>query len=206
MKKMLGEIFASGAISPEAAAPLQILSIGLGSGYMNSFLHQHFPNFNVTVVEVDPKMYEIAEKWFKLHTNDRHRVVLEDGLSFIEKAARNGDRFDVLLLDACTINEYAQLMCPVDGFIAENAVDLASQVTGAEGVFIAHLHSLQYDITTIAEELKPKFEKHFHNCVLKTTESSSHMVLTCSHHARPNDLEFKLQDFVIGLKEVNIED
>ncbi|KIH55833.1 hypothetical protein ANCDUO_14000, partial [Ancylostoma duodenale] len=41
---------------------------------------------NITVVDIEPKTLEITQKWFDLELDDRHRVVIMDGVEFIKRA------------------------------------------------------------------------------------------------------------------------
>ncbi|KAK6030862.1 hypothetical protein OSTOST_02989, partial [Ostertagia ostertagi] len=66
---MVGEVFESGALDLRHDVTGKVLSIGLGAGYINTFLHYHFPKLNITVVELDPKMLEIAQKWYGLEVD-----------------------------------------------------------------------------------------------------------------------------------------
>ncbi|PIO67040.1 hypothetical protein TELCIR_11225 [Teladorsagia circumcincta] len=88
--RMYEEFFKSGALDLRHDVTGKVLSIGLGAGYINSFLHHHFPNLNITVIELDPKMLEIAQKWYGFEMDESHRVIIDDGMAFIKKAVENG--------------------------------------------------------------------------------------------------------------------
>lgn len=45
---------------------------------------------NITVVEEDAKMVEVATKWFNLTLDDRHSVDVIDGVEFVERAVKEG--------------------------------------------------------------------------------------------------------------------
>ncbi|KAK5977463.1 hypothetical protein GCK32_020443, partial [Trichostrongylus colubriformis] len=44
----------------------------------------------VTVVDIDPVMKVIAEKWYDFQESPNHRIVIEDGVRFLREAARKG--------------------------------------------------------------------------------------------------------------------
>ncbi|VDO23750.1 unnamed protein product [Haemonchus placei] len=83
-------MFVSGAVRMDRGANSQILSIGLGAGYINSYLHSLYSKMNITVVEIESKMVKIAQKWFNLVLDNLHRVIVMDGIEFLRKAAMEG--------------------------------------------------------------------------------------------------------------------
>ncbi|PIO54646.1 hypothetical protein TELCIR_23984, partial [Teladorsagia circumcincta] len=91
---MIEEFFKSGALDLRRDVTGKVLSIGLGAGYINSFLHHHFPN-------LDPKMLEIAQKWYGLEMDESHRVIIDDGMAFIKKAVENGINDSLSLKALC---------------------------------------------------------------------------------------------------------
>lgn len=46
---------------------------------------------NLTVVELEQSMADIAREHFGLIEDDHHRVIVMDGLEYIKNAARKGD-------------------------------------------------------------------------------------------------------------------
>ncbi|RCN47782.1 hypothetical protein ANCCAN_06119 [Ancylostoma caninum] len=123
------EIFLSGAVNMERETSVRLLTIGLGAGYVNSYLHHHFPEMEITIVEIDPKMVEIARKWFDLTLDDRQRLIISDGFDYIKEAVEKGitasyptlktprfrtilgEKYDIVLLDACNMGENGA--CPL---------------------------------------------------------------------------------------------
>ncbi|ETN77093.1 hypothetical protein NECAME_11275 [Necator americanus] len=87
---MIEEMFASGAVDISREVTAQVLSIGIGGGFINTYLHYNYPNMNITAVDVEPKTLEIAQKWFALELDQRHHVVIMDGIKFIEQAVNEG--------------------------------------------------------------------------------------------------------------------
>ncbi|RCN31201.1 hypothetical protein ANCCAN_23025 [Ancylostoma caninum] len=64
-----------------------VLSIGLGGGVLNGFLHQNFPKMNITAVEISAQMARVASKWFDLQLDDRHSLIITDGVKFVKEQA-----------------------------------------------------------------------------------------------------------------------
>ncbi|KAE9411913.1 hypothetical protein Angca_006307, partial [Angiostrongylus cantonensis] len=84
--------FASGTVEIRRDVVAKVLCVGLGGGYLNSYLHHHFPKMDITIVELDPMMLRIARKWFGLDEDHRQRVIIDDGLNYIKRAAESGIR------------------------------------------------------------------------------------------------------------------
>lgn len=77
--------------------PKDILVIGLGAGAVPRYLNRHFPNASIDVVEIDPDILNVAEKFFHFKENDKMRVYINDGRMFIKRAKK---KYDVVFLDA----------------------------------------------------------------------------------------------------------
>lgn len=74
------------------------LMIG-GAGY--SFPKEYlktYPNAEMQVVEIDPQMTGIAEKYFRLEQNPRLKITHEDGRIFLNNA--ESGKYDAVLMDA----------------------------------------------------------------------------------------------------------
>jgi len=77
--------------------PRKILLIGLGAGSLVKYLHCALPRASLTVVEIDPRVENIARLHFHLPDDpERITIRLEDGARFIA-AAR--EQFDLILVD-----------------------------------------------------------------------------------------------------------
>ena len=78
-------------------APGHIGMIGLGGGSIAKFCHRHLPDGALTVVEINPHVIALRERFQVPPDGPRFRVVQDDGAHFV---ATTHDRFDVLLIDA----------------------------------------------------------------------------------------------------------
>lgn len=45
---------------------------------------------SVTVVDIDPVMKRVAEKWYDFKESPHHQIVVEDGVTFVHEAAVKG--------------------------------------------------------------------------------------------------------------------
>jgi len=74
------------------------LIVGLGGGTLPRFLHSHFPQLTIDVVELDPDVVNVAQEYCGFTEDARMRVFVEDGRDFIEAATATG-AYDIILLD-----------------------------------------------------------------------------------------------------------
>ena len=77
--------------------PKRILIVGLGGGSIPNFLHKHYPNTHIDVVDIDPVVVEVAKKYFGFREDKTLRVHVADGRAFIEKCR---EPYDIIFLDA----------------------------------------------------------------------------------------------------------
>ncbi|VDM75129.1 unnamed protein product [Strongylus vulgaris] len=86
----LKAMFHSDLIELSRNSTAKILSIGLGGGTIDSFLHEVFPQMDITVVEISRRILDMAKKWFGLVEDDHHRVEIVDGITFLAEKAKIG--------------------------------------------------------------------------------------------------------------------
>jgi len=77
--------------------PKRILIVGLGGGSIPNFLHKHYPDTHIDVVDIDPMVVEVAKKYFGFREDKTLRVHVADGRAFIEKCKKP---YDIIFLDA----------------------------------------------------------------------------------------------------------
>lgn len=77
--------------------PRRVLIVGLGGGTIPSFLHEHFPQTGIDVVDIDPEVVDVAKRFFGFREDATMRAYVEDGRRFI---ARCRSRYDIIFLDA----------------------------------------------------------------------------------------------------------
>jgi len=82
------------AYKPEAQ---DVLVVGLGGGSAPKRFWRDFPDVDLTAVELDSAVVDVAYRWFALPRDDRLEVVVEDGRQFLQ---RRDERWDVIVLDA----------------------------------------------------------------------------------------------------------
>ncbi|VDL83566.1 unnamed protein product [Nippostrongylus brasiliensis] len=93
-----------------------------------------FPiKLSITVVDINPVMKEIATKWFGMEETPHHRIVIQDGIEFVKKAAIRGLKYDAILLDLC-VHVRRPMMCPIDEFLKSDAVKALNAITADHGL------------------------------------------------------------------------
>ncbi len=77
--------------------PGACLVVGLGGGAMVRFLNHFFPEVLVDVVDIDPVIVAVAEKYFGTGPRPGTRIFVEDGFEYLR---RTTERYDVIYMDA----------------------------------------------------------------------------------------------------------
>ena len=77
--------------------PGPIAMIGLGGGSLAKFCHRHLPGASLLVVEINPHVIALRDRFQVPVDDSRLQVIAADGAWFVATTER---RFDVLLVDA----------------------------------------------------------------------------------------------------------
>lgn len=77
--------------------PKDVLMIGLGGGSIPKYIHHFLPEMQTRVVEINPRIIQVARSHFYLPENDEKLEVMEgDGVAYLQE---NSNTTDILLLD-----------------------------------------------------------------------------------------------------------
>ena len=77
--------------------PKDLLMVGLGGGSIPKYIHHFLPEMQTRVVEINPRIIQVARSHFYLPDDDGRLEVIEgDGVVYLQE---NGATADVLLLD-----------------------------------------------------------------------------------------------------------
>ncbi len=79
-------------------APKRILMLGLGGGAISNFLHSHYPEAHIDVVEVDPKVIRLSKKFFYLRETENYKLHTTDARIFVQNQIGKSF-YDLVLLD-----------------------------------------------------------------------------------------------------------
>ncbi|EPB67266.1 hypothetical protein ANCCEY_13643 [Ancylostoma ceylanicum] len=94
--------FLLGSLSIDASDEgKNVLAIGLGGGSFNMALKRWKPEVNITVAEMDGTVATIAYRWFDIRNSDGHKIVVQDGIAYLETVTSQGKKYDAVIVDAC---------------------------------------------------------------------------------------------------------
>lgn len=94
---------------PEARS---ILMFGLGGGTMAHLFAKKMPGINITAVEIDKVMVDVAQKFFDIDSIPNFKVITADALRVISEPENfdlDKDTFDVVITDIYCGDEYPDL-------------------------------------------------------------------------------------------------
>src|SRR5436309_2619866 len=75
----------------------KVLIVGLGGGSMVHFLKHYDPKVKVDVVEIDPAIVKLADKYFGVRTGGNITIHTQDAFQFLKTTK---DKYDVIYMDA----------------------------------------------------------------------------------------------------------
>ncbi|RJX33326.1 MAG: spermidine synthase [Oxalobacter sp.] len=79
--------------------PKHIVQLGLGAAALTKFCYRHFPDAQVTTIELNPSVIAVCRSMFKLPPDDDRLHVIEmDAMDFVKDRANHGT-IDVLQAD-----------------------------------------------------------------------------------------------------------
>ena len=76
--------------------PRSILIIGLGGGSLSKYCYQHFPNCQITTVEIDEQVISLRNEFAIPPDDKRFSIVCADGANYVAKCRNSAD---VIMLD-----------------------------------------------------------------------------------------------------------
>ena len=121
---------------------VSLLLIGLGGGSLPMFIHSHFSQIHLTVVELDPDIVEVAKNWFDFQESERMKLVIGDGLQFIEETSSstpNSSKYDMVIFDVDSKDASKALSCPPPQFVEEKTLMGVKSILNPGGLFILNL-------------------------------------------------------------------
>uniref|UniRef100_A0A0M3INY9 PABS domain-containing protein n=1 Tax=Ascaris lumbricoides TaxID=6252 RepID=A0A0M3INY9_ASCLU len=145
---LLSAGYSLGVLNPQKTT-IQMLSIGLGGAAVNLFLRYATENVNLTTVEIDAAIVEVAKKYFGYVEDERQHCVVGDGVQFLSESVHKvqllvsensfaGKKFDVILLDACKNTEKV-VLCPVEAFLEKSVIQSMVQTLSKDGLSFQHI-------------------------------------------------------------------
>jgi spermidine synthase len=125
----------------------RILMVGLGGGAMPTYIHTVRPEARIDVVELDPLVVQVAQRYFGFTPDSAMRIHTGDGRAFIENAPTR--RWDLILLDAFSDTEIPRALTTrqfleavrhalsVDGVVVSNVPSNGSLYTSMVATYEA---------------------------------------------------------------------
>jgi spermidine synthase len=74
-----------------------VLFLGLGGGSTPKKFHADYPSIEMDIVEIDPAVVEVAERYFHFRRGPRLNVIIDDARSYLANTAK---RYDLIVHDA----------------------------------------------------------------------------------------------------------
>jgi spermidine synthase len=74
-----------------------LLEIGFGGGRTAWYLHKHVPSLDITCVELDPTVVELATRHFGVRQEPRFKIAVADGRNYM---VRSKETWNVIMIDA----------------------------------------------------------------------------------------------------------
>jgi len=79
-------------------APESLLEIGFGGGRTAWYLHKQLPDLDITSVELDPEVFDLAVKYFGVGNEANFNVQVADGRRYMQK--QRDTIWDLIMVDA----------------------------------------------------------------------------------------------------------
>jgi spermidine synthase len=143
----------------------RVLIVGLGGGSMVHFMKHYDPNAKVDVVEIDPKVVEIAEKYFGVKTAGNVKVITQDAFEFFKAAG--GEKYDVIYIDAFLkpAKDTDETGVPLKLKTIQFYKDLQKKLT-PDGMVVFNINPhgmIDQDVTNITEAFPQRYAFHLPN-------------------------------------------
>ncbi len=125
------------AVGPDRRRPFSTLTLGGGACVFPYYLERRYPGSRNRIVEIDPKVIQVARRWFDAPESPRTRVSVMDARQFVGQA-RRAQAYDLIYLDAfssysipyhLTTREFTEQVAGIlaaDGLFLVNAIDVFS--------------------------------------------------------------------------------
>ena len=163
--------------------PRSALIIGLGGGIIANQMHYFYPEIGVDGVEIDPKVIEIARKYFAL--TDTVKVFNQDGRIFVNLGKR---KYDIVIIDAYTQQVYIPFHLTTVEFFSQVKRGLSN-----EGIVAMNVSAARDDsplIRSITNTLRLVFR---HVYQLRIPDSVDNLVL-----ASDRSIDFSFPGGAVG--------
>ncbi len=147
------EMMAALLLRPDTDWPRAVLLIGLGAGSLTKFLHRHRPTAQLTVVEIDAEVVDVARQHFKLPAEDeRLEIIIDDGASWLAGPQAGKRRFDLILVDGFDENARTGLLDSLPFYL-----NCKARLSSA-GLLVTNLLSKRKGVKKSLERIEEAFD------------------------------------------------
>ncbi|RCN53272.1 hypothetical protein ANCCAN_00332 [Ancylostoma caninum] len=155
-----------------------VLEIGLGGGSFDMNLHKWKPNVNISVIELDSTVADIAKKWFGVEEEKNRHTIVQDGLDYLEQALKQGVTFDVIVLDAC--DEAIRAPCPAEVFRSAKVIRNFKKALKSSGCLIVNILSNDNpEAKSSSAEIVQLYSSIFPSCIRMRMTKEINIILAC---------------------------
>ncbi|NWG73884.1 MAG: fused MFS/spermidine synthase [Rubrivivax sp.] len=151
--------------------PSRIAMVGLGGGSLARFCHRHLRDAHIRVVENNPHVIALRERFDVPPDDERFVVVEDDGSQFVRFAPK---RFDVLLVDGYDVDGLPRSLT------TQRFFDDCARALQPGGVFVMNL----YTHPVLEAQVLERIRRSFGGAVLPVLDSEglNCVVFACHGH------------------------
>ncbi|OIR17607.1 spermidine synthase [mine drainage metagenome] len=125
------------------------LAIGLGGGSIPKYIHAHCPEVVSKVIEINPKIIQVARSQFYVPENDERLEIIEgDGLEYL---AEHDDATEILMIDAFDGNGIPPNFCSQDFF------DQCASILHHDGILVINLWGSDKNFDIYLQRIEQSF-------------------------------------------------
>ena len=132
--------------------PRHIAMIGLGGGSLAKFCYRYLPDTNLTVVEINPHVIDLRQRFQIPEDGERFTVIQGDGAEFLSQA---DSEFDVIMVDGFDHQGQPPQLCSLRFY--QDCYKALSQ----PGILVANLHETNPLYESFIGRIDLTFEGNF---------------------------------------------
>lgn len=134
-----------------APDPKNILMIGLGGGSIAKYIHQYLPKATTRVIEINPRIIQIARSHFHVPADDERLTIIEgDGAAYVRERS---ETTQAIMVDAFDSNGVPADLCSQDFF------DHCYQALTPDGIFVMNLWGSDRNFDVYLLRIEQAFEQ-----------------------------------------------
>ncbi len=148
---------------------LDVLILGNGSGTFSTQSKRYFDNLNVTGVEIDEKISDLAGEYFELSEDDR--IITYDGRAYLNA---DNNKYDVIMVDA-----YKDITIPFQ-MSSQEFFMLVRDHLKDDGVMVVNMNMTSNEEGNISQYIEDTIASVFENVYVSDVEGTTNTELFAS--------------------------